>query len=485
MKKRPVVIGISSVQQKGNFHNLDEALIMMDTAVKEAVEDTGNDLIKNYIDEIRIPKGFWKYRDPGKWIAKNNHFQKIPKTFVTKIGILQQSLINDACIQIEQGEIDASIILGGEARYKKLRSVIENKIFEETELIDNPDFYVKATEDLYGDEELHELGAMAVGYYGVIETALRNFDEESIHDHKRNIAKMYEKFSEVASKNKSAWLDKPYSAEEISTSSKKNKMISYPYNKLHCTSWNVNQSAALIICSEELANDLKIKEEKRVYPIASSENNHMIAIQQRPKLYESLGMKLAAKKIKEYEKELNIDLDAYDLYSCFPVAVKMFIKALKIKKDKPLSVTGSMPFAGGPLNSYVLHSSVEMIKKIRMGEVNFGLVTGVSGMMTKQSFCIWGNEYKKGFLHHDVTEKAALVEKPSKLSKETQGICTIIGYTFFEANDHKMKAILYLEDKNHDRKVLSSQDKHLIDLLESENCIGMTITFKGKKIIGW
>ena len=47
MKKRPVVIGISSVQQKGNFHNLDEALIMMDTAVKEAIDDTGNDSIKN------------------------------------------------------------------------------------------------------------------------------------------------------------------------------------------------------------------------------------------------------------------------------------------------------------------------------------------------------------------------------------------------------------------------------------------------------
>ena len=485
MKKRPVVIGISSVQQKGTFQNLDEALIMMDRAVKEAVEDTGNESIKDFIDEIRIPKGFWKYRDPGKWIAKNNKFKKNPKTFVTKIGILQQSLINDACTQIEQGEIDASIILGGEARYKKLRSVIENRIFEETELTDNPDFYLKATADLYGDEELQELGAMAVGYYGVIETAFRNFAEESIRDHKSNIAKMYEKFSQVASENKSAWLDKPYSAEEISTSSKKNKMISYPYNKLHCTSWNVNQSAALIICSEELANDLKITKEKRVYPIASSENNHMIAIQQRPKLYESLGMKLAAKKIKEYEKELDIDVDAYDLYSCFPVAVKMFIKALKIKKDKPLSVTGSMPFAGGPLNSYVLHSSVEMIKKIRIGEVNFGLVTGVSGMMTKQSFCIWGNEYKKGFLLHDVTEKAALVEEPSKLSKETEGICTIIGYTFFEDKSQKMKAILYLEDKNKARKVLSSKNKQLIDLLESENCIGKTISFKGIKVIGW
>ena len=112
MKHRSVVIGVSAIQQKGNFENLDEALLLMDYAVKAALSDSGNRLIKDYVDEIRIPKGYWKYRDPGKWIAKNNDFKNIPITYVTKIGVLQQNLINDACLKIENGEINASIILG-------------------------------------------------------------------------------------------------------------------------------------------------------------------------------------------------------------------------------------------------------------------------------------------------------------------------------------------------------------------------------------
>ena len=154
MKNRSVVIGISAIQQKGDFENLDEALALMDQAVKEALSDSGNKLVKDHIDEIRTPKGFWRYRDPGKWIAKNNDFKNIPTTYITKIGVLQQNLINEACLKIEKGEINASIILGGEARYKQLRSVIEKKEYFETQLGENPDFYIKAKEDLYGDEEL-------------------------------------------------------------------------------------------------------------------------------------------------------------------------------------------------------------------------------------------------------------------------------------------------------------------------------------------
>ena len=61
MKNRSVVIGISAIQQKGDFENLDEALALMDQAVKEALSDSGNKLVKDHIDEIRIPKGFWRY----------------------------------------------------------------------------------------------------------------------------------------------------------------------------------------------------------------------------------------------------------------------------------------------------------------------------------------------------------------------------------------------------------------------------------------
>ena len=478
MKHRSVVIGVSAIQQKGDFENLDEALFLMDQAVKEALSDSGNKSIKDHIDEIRIPKGFWRYRDPGKWIAKNNDFKNIPTTYITKIGVLQQNLINEACLKIENGEINASIILGGEARYKQLRSVIEKKEYFETTLDENPDFYIKAKEDLYGDEELEELGAMAVGYYATMETALRKNDDENIEEHQNNIASMYEEFSKVASNNEDAWLDHPYSKKEILETSKKNKMLAYPYNKLHCTSWNVNQSAALIICSEELANKLEIDNKKRVYPISSSENNHMIAIQQRPKLYESLGMIYAAKSINRMMEQLDIRLDAYDLYSCFPAAVKMFSKSLELGSEIPKTITGSMPYAGGPLNSFVIHSTVKMIQKIRALEARHGLVTGVSGMMTKQSFCVWGKEYQEQFIFDDVTERAKLDENPVELSNIAEGEGEIIGYTIIEGSEHASKAVLYLDDEKKHRKVVSSLDKNFINLLMEEEWVGKKVKFK-------
>ena len=229
MQNRSVVIGVSAIKQKGNFEDLDEALILMDKAVKKAINDSGNVSIKDHIDEIRVPKGFWRYRDPGKWIAKNNNFKKIPTTYVTKIGVLQQNLINESCLKIEKGEINASIILGGEARYKQLRSIIEERKFSEIELNENPDFYIKAKEDLYTAEELKNLGSMAVGYYATIETAIRKNDQEGIEEHKNKIASMYEEFSKIAAANHDGWIKKPYSKEEILNCNQKNKMLAFPY----------------------------------------------------------------------------------------------------------------------------------------------------------------------------------------------------------------------------------------------------------------
>ena len=483
MKNRSVVIGISAIQQKGDFANLDEALFLMDQAVKEALSDSGNKLVKDHIDEIRIPKGFWRYRDPGKWIAKNNDFKNMPTTYITKIGVLQQNLINEACLKIEKGEINASIILGGEARYKQLRSVIEKKEYSETKLNENPDFYIKAKEDLYGEEEFAELGAMAVGYYAAIETAIRKNDAEKIDEHQNNIAAMYEEFSKIASNDENGWIDNPYSKEEILDNSKKNKMLAYPYNKLHCTSWNVNQSAALIVCSEELANKLEIAKNKRVYPITSSENNHMIAIQQRPKLYDSLGMKYAANSISKVIERLGITLDAYDLYSCFPAAIKMFSKSLGLDNKISKTITGSMAYAGGPLNSFVLHSTVKMIQRIRTSEVSFGLVTGISGMMTKQSFCVWGREYQERFIFNDVTDQAKLNEIPVGLSSIIEGEGEIIGYTVVEGNENALKAVLYIDDEKKDRKVVSSYDKIFINLLMEEEWVGKKLKFKDGQVV--
>ena len=51
-----------------------------------------------------------------------------------------------------------------------------------------------------------------------------------------------------------------------------------------------------------------------------------------------------------------------------------------------------MPFAGGPLNNYMLHATAQMLMKIREDNSEVGLITSVSGMMTKQALAIWGNQ---------------------------------------------------------------------------------------------
>ena len=304
--KTPVVIGISSIQQKGSFEQLDEALILMEKATQKAIVDSTNPKITDYIDQIQIPKGYWKYRDPGKWIAKRNGI-KSAKTTVTKIGVLQQNLINKACKDIANEKINASLIIGGEARYKKIRALIENKDYVETNLNTNPDYYIKAKDDLQTQEERDELGLMAVGYYAILESAYRAQKKLSIQEHKQKIGELYEEFSEIAAKNPDGWLDKKISSSEIIKASKSNPLQALPYNKFHCTSWNVNQASAMIICSEDLANDLGIPQNKRVYPLASSETNHMIAPIQRQNLNKSFGLELAVKFIKDVCEDNNIE----------------------------------------------------------------------------------------------------------------------------------------------------------------------------------
>jgi acetyl-CoA C-acetyltransferase len=55
-------------------------------------------------------------------------------------------------------------------------------------------------------------------------------------------------------------------------------------------------------------------------------------------------------------------------------------------------VTGGMTFAGGPLNSYVLHATAAMASRLHRGDTATGLVTSVSGMLTKTGLGLWSAE---------------------------------------------------------------------------------------------
>ena len=63
------------------------------------------------------------------------------------------------------------------------------------------------------------------------------------------------------------------------------------------------------------------------------------------------------------------DVDAFDFYSCFPVAVEVACDMLGLDESDPrgFTVTGGLPYAGGPGNAYTIHSLAAMVERLRRG----------------------------------------------------------------------------------------------------------------------
>jgi acetyl-CoA C-acetyltransferase len=148
-----------------------------------------------------------------------------------------------------------------------------------------------------------------------------------------------------------------------------------------------------------------------------------------------------------------------------------------------MTITGGMPFAGGPLNSYVLHSTVKLISKIRERKKGLGIITGVSGMMTKQSYALWSKNPDIDFIHKDFTDDAKNIEKPLEISTETMGEGKIIGYTIIKKNTHS-KAIMYLNiSGGKKRKLITSSDESIIKSMESEEWVKRKVYFKNNQLV--
>ena len=86
-------------------------------------------------------------------------------------------------------------------------------------------------------------------------------------------------------------------------------------------------------------------------------------------------------------------MDALDVYSCFAIALRQACDAFGLDPFDPrgLTVTGGLPYAGGPASDYVLHSTAAMAGLLR-ARPGHGMVTGVGMHLTKHTCAVWSSE---------------------------------------------------------------------------------------------
>ena len=130
----------------------------------------------------------------------------------------------------------------------------------------------------------------------------------------------------------------------------------------------------------------------------------------------------------------------------------------------------------------VIYDSKQVLEKIRNNPSEIGLVTGVSGMMTKQALAIWGKDPLMDFRAKDVTQEAAILETPVAMSPQNDGEGKVLGCTTLFKNNEGIKAIIYAEDTNQQRKVITSIDKDIIKNLGEEEWVGKNIHYKNNQL---
>ena len=269
MNKTPVLVGIGVVtQREEDPRRALDPLAMMIEATRLAGADAGTPGLLGALDRILVPRGRWSYGDPARAIARAVGAASA-ETVLSTVGVLQQTLLGNACSAIAAGEIDVAVVAGGDAGYRILRSRITGQEAPSPDPGGTPDVLLAPKEDLRHEAEIRAGLRMPVGLYAMMESAFRARRGLSVDAHQDQIAALYSRFSAIAADNPAAWTRKHFPPDSIRAASERNPMQAFPYTKLHCSSWNVDQAGALLFCSADTAEAMGVPRDRWVFPWAS------------------------------------------------------------------------------------------------------------------------------------------------------------------------------------------------------------------------
>jgi acetyl-CoA C-acetyltransferase len=482
----PVIVGIGFHQERmEDPTECAEPYKLMVRAVRTAADDAGYPALLQQIESISVPQGMWQYRNPGKLIAEALGCPSA-KSVISDLGVLQLTLLSDLCRAIAVGEQAVGVVTGGEAQFRELRSMITQQPVSDTQQPEDtppPDVHHTSQDpfcsDLEGQRGLH----LPVELFAIIESALRYHRGWGIEEHRDRIARLYSSFSDVAAANPHAWRREPMSPEEIRNPTAKNSMLAFPYTKRHCTQWNVNQAVAIMVCSAAKAERLGLDSSGWIYPLAAAESKHVVVLAQQRQLHSHPGTIVSGERALALAGITTRDLTAAELYSCFPAAIQSFAEDLKLEGVCPLTVTGAMPFAGGPFNSFSLEGVARMVEVLRAAAPRrrVGLVSNLSGIFGKQACALFSNAPNaRGYGYEDITATVAERDLPVPLNADYTGPATIAGYTVMFNGDVPSHAIAICDTPDAERTVVRTEDKTLLESMTRQEFCGRVIqVFRG------
>lgn len=447
--RTPVVVGAAALHERvDDPREAAEPLDLMARVLAAAAEDAGSSALLPALDRIWTPRGFWPYSDPGRLLAERFGATGV-RTAIGEVGVLQTMLLGHAAGAIAEGRSELAVLVGAEARDRAMRLERQGLAVPLTVQTESaPDTILQPVADLMSRREI-ELGLVTpVLQYALIENALRIQEGQSIEAHRAELGRLWADFNQVAVANPDAWHRAPMSAAAIAEPGATNRLLAFPYTKWLVSQWNVNQAGALILCSLGKARSLGLDERRFIYPQVVVDSEHTVTLSERRALHRSPGFRIAGERAAVHLERSISDIEHLELYSCFPAAVRVQQRELGLDPTRRATQTGGMTFGGGPLNNFVVQGWVKMVERLRKDPGSTGLVTAVSGLLTKQGVSVLGAEPRRAFAHVDVSGAVAAVDRPVAVEPNGRGRARVASYTvgLIGAAKNGVALILDLED---------------------------------------
>ncbi len=475
--RTPVIVGVGQLTNRRP--RIAHVLDMLEEVARAADADAGGRALERVGAVQEVAQISWRSPAPATLLAKRLGID-VPERMVSTIGgSTPQTLMNQACDRIVAGELDGVLIAGCEA-FDSVRRATKGGASDDRGRSDplEPDQSMGDDRSPVCPEELAAGIVAPATIYPMFEQALAHRAGRTPDEQRDWLGRLMAPFTTVAASHPDlAWFPKARTAAELSDVTDDNRMVAEPYTKNLNSILQVDMAAALIVLSAEAAEAAGVPMDKWVFPWAGAKCDDVWFLAQRPAFDRSVALAEVGKAVFNAASIGADDVAYIDLYSCFPSAVQMSADALGIPLDDPrgLTLTGGLPYFGGPGNNYVTHSIAMLADKLRSAPDSTGLVTGISWYCTKMALGIYGGTpAPNGWRHPDMSDGQAAIDAMAlDIASDPDGDAVVEGFTVeHDRTGGPVRAPLYATLSDGRRVVAVPADIGIAKELSGRSVIG-------------
>lgn len=378
-----VIVAIGEVRDRPDDWRLAvEPAALMAAAARGADDDGGGEWLAAVDSLDVVHQKSWRYRDTAGAVTAALDIAPTRTAYGHYGGETPVAMIDAAARRIEAGTSRVALIVSGEAQYASSKARREGLDLGWTPIADHE-------EHAFDPRGVIDPLAAAQGVltpaqvYPLFETAWTARQGLTQAQGVAASAALWARYAAAARANPFAWRQDVPGEQAIGDPGNGNRWICWPYTRAMVANPEVNQGAAVIVTSLAEARRRGVTEDRMIYigggAHASEPRNWLLRDR-----FDGSGAQAAVLAA------MGGKFDLAELYSCFPVVPKMSGETLgEAMLDRP-SVTGGLSFFGGPLNSYMLHAATAMVRALRGGQGERGLLYGQGEYLTKHHALVLG-----------------------------------------------------------------------------------------------